>query len=323
MKAPASHPILDSARRTLRLEGEAVMHLMDLLDQNFVNAVETIDQCNGRAVVTGIGKSAIIAQKIVATMNSTGTPALYMHAADAIHGDLGMVLQDDVVICISKSGNSPEIKALAPLIKSRGNTLIGLVGNLSSFLAEQSDIVLNSTVEKEACPNNLAPTTSTSAQLAIGDALAVCLLEKNRFDSSDFAKSHPGGNLGKRLYMRLSDIAEHNAKPTIAPNASIKDAIYAITHGRLGAVVIEENNAVVGIITDGDIRRMLERYDSFKDISAKDIMTANPLTFEASELAVTGASLIKQHKINHLILTDQDRYFGLVHIQDLVREGLL
>lgn len=323
MNLPDSVSIIDSARRTLRMEGESVLALLDLLDSDFEKAILAIHQSAGRLVITGIGKSAIIAQKLVATMNSTGTPALYMHAADAIHGDLGMVQKDDVVLCISKSGNSPEIKVLSPLIKRRGNLLIGMVGNKSSHLAEHSDHVLDSTVNQEACPHNLAPTTSTTAQLALGDALAVCLLELSGFKAEDFARSHPGGQLGKQLYTTLKDLADQNAKPSVRPKDNVKEVIYQISNGRLGAVVVEEDNQILGIITDGDIRRMLETGNQLDTLTADAIMTPNPFVISGNELASSGASEIKTRKINHLILEIEGTYSGLVHLQDLAREGLL
>ena len=279
---------------------------------------------SGRLVITGIGKSAIVAQKIVATMNSTGTPALFMHAADAIHGDLGMVQPADTVMVISKSGDSPEIKVLAPLLKNFGNTLIGMVGNMDSYLAKQSDIILNTTVAQEACPNNLAPTTSTTAQMVMGDALAVCLMETRGFNSTDFAKYHPGGALGKKLYLRVADLLLTHGKPVIKSGATIKEAILEITKKRLGAAaVLNDNEDVIGIITDGDIRRMLEKYDSFTNLSANDIMSKTPKTIEADAMAVAALEKMRENNINQLIALDKDRYAGIIHLQDLVREGII
>ena len=279
---------------------------------------------SGRLVITGIGKSAIVAQKIVATMNSTGTPALFMHAADAIHGDLGMVQPADTVMVISKSGDSPEIKVLAPLLKNFGNTLIGMVGNMDSYLAKQSDIILNTTVAQEACPNNLAPTTSTTAQMVMGDALAVCLMETRGFNSTDFAKYHPGGALGKKLYLRVADLLLTHGKPIIKSGATIKEAILEITKKRLGAAaVLNDNEDVIGIITDGDIRRMLEKYDSFTNLSANDIMSKTPKTIEADAMAVAALEKMRENNINQLIALDKDRYAGIIHLQDLVREGII
>jgi arabinose-5-phosphate isomerase len=323
MKSSDTVSIIESARRTLQMEGDSVLALLDRLDSDFEQSAELIHNSSGRLVITGIGKSAIIAQKLVATMNSTGTPALYMHAADAIHGDLGMVQPDDVVLCISKSGNSPEIKVLSPLIKRRGNVLIGMVGNRDSHLAQHSDLILDSTVEQEACPHNLAPTTSTTAQLALGDALAVCLLQMSGFKAEDFAKSHPGGQLGKQLYTTLSDLAELNAKPSVRPTDSLKEVIYQISQGRLGAVVVSEEEQILGIITDGDIRRMLESGVDIAKANASSIMTPKPFVISGDTLASKGAEAIKTRKINHLILEVDDRYTGLVHLQDLAREGFL
>ncbi|HQY12246.1 MAG TPA: KpsF/GutQ family sugar-phosphate isomerase, partial [Ferruginibacter sp.] len=269
--------IIRVALGTIETETNAVNGLKEFINADFVKAAEQVARSKGRLIVSGIGKSAIIAQKIVATLNSTGTPSVFMHAADAIHGDLGMIQADDIVLLISKSGDSPEIKVLAPLVKNFGNTLIGMVGNMQSYLAQHSDIVLNSTVEQEACPNNLAPTSSTTAQMVMGDALAVCLMELKGFGSGDFAKYHPGGTLGKRLYLRVEDLAAQNAKPKVLPGATLKEVIVEMTEKRLGATaVVDEKNNILGIITDGDLRRMLEKTDSFKNLQAKDIMSSRP-----------------------------------------------
>lgn len=315
--------ILQTAKDTILLESSSLLDLSAKLTKSFVEATKQILNCNGRVVVTGIGKSAIIGQKIVATFNSTGTPALFMHAADAIHGDLGMIQNNDVVICISKSGTSPEIKVLVPLLKNGGNVLIGMVGDLSSFLSQQSDIVLDTTVDKEACPNNLAPTTSTTAQLAMGDALAVSLLSCKNFKSEDFAKYHPGGALGKRLHLRLSELASLNEIPTVSPSATLSETILAITEGRLGAVIVVQKKRVLGIVTDGDLRRMLSKQTNLANTFAKDIMTHNPKTIDHNVMAVEGVSFIKEYKINHIILTDNTELVGVVHIQDLIKEGLI
>jgi arabinose-5-phosphate isomerase len=288
-----------------------------------VDIVELIYASKGRLVVTGIGKSAIIAQKIVATMNSTGTPSIFMHAADAIHGDLGTIQQEDVVICISKSGNTPEIKVLVPLLKQGGNKLIALVGNKESYLAVQADHILDSTVEKEACPNNLAPTSSTTAQLAMGDALAVCLLEKRGFSSNDFAKYHPGGALGKKLYLKVSDLSVQNQKPQVKPTDSLKSVILEISSKRLGATAVVDNGELAGVITDGDLRRMLERGDSIEKLTAADIMNKTPKKIEAEELAVNAMSLLEKHNITQLIVTEKGKYFGFVHLHDLLKEGII
>jgi arabinose-5-phosphate isomerase len=274
-------------------------------------------------VITGIGKSAIIGQKIVATFNSTGTPALFMHAADAIHGDLGMMQQDDIVICISKSGNSPEIKALAPLIIKGGNTLVGMVGNMTSYLAEQSNYVLDTTVEIEACPNNLAPTTSTTAQMAMGDALAVALIKCRDFKSNDFAKYHPGGALGKKLYLTLADIAKDNTNPTVDEKATLSECIIAMTKGRMGAVIVLASDRIVGIITDGDLRRMLSEHTEIGHFKAIDIMTSGPKTLPNTTLAIDAVDFVKSNKINHIILEKEGNLSGIIHVQDLIREGLI
>ena len=318
-----STDILQIGIDTILMESKSLEKLGSLLDEKFTQAVERILDCKGRVVVTGIGKSAIIGQKIVATFNSTGTPSLYMHAADAIHGDLGMMQKEDIVICISKSGNSPEIKVLAPLITKGGNLLIGMTGNLQSFLAETSNIVLDTTVDAEACPNNLAPTTSTTAQMAMGDALAVALIKCRDFKSDDFAKYHPGGALGKKLYLTLADMALQNPKPVVNPDSSLTECIMGITKGRMGAVIVCEDEMIRGIITDGDIRRMLERSTDVGQFLAKDIMTSNPKTIDPQTLAIEGVKHLNTHKINHLILAEHSNFAGLIHIQDLIKEGLI
>lgn len=316
--------IIQSARSTLALEAASILNVAENLNEDFEKVVSTILQCNGRVIVTGIGKSAIIAQKIVATFNSTGTPAIFMHAADAIHGDLGMIQVNDVVICLSKSGNTPEIKVLTPLLKMAGNTLIGMVGELNSFLADQADLVLNTAVEKEACPHNLAPTTSTTVQLAMGDALAVCLLECREFNEADFARYHPGGSLGKKLYLKARDLALSNEKPSIKPDASVREVLIEISKNRLGAVVvIDSNDSVIGIITDGDIRRMLENYTDIEHLSAKDIMGKNPKSIQHDALAVDALDIIKQNNITQLLVLEQNTYFGIIHLHDLLNEGIV
>jgi arabinose-5-phosphate isomerase len=315
--------ILELAKTTLNIEADSVRNLQNYINDDFVDTVKLIFESKGRVVITGIGKSAIIAQKIVATMNSTGTPAIFMHAADAIHGDLGTIQKNDVVICISKSGNTPEIKVLVPLLKTGGNKLIALVGNLESFLAKQADYVLNSTVEKEACPNNLAPTSSTTAQLAMGDALAVCLLDCRDFTSSDFAKYHPGGALGKKLYLKVGDIASQNLKPQVKPDDAIKAVIVEISSKRLGATAVVDAGKLVGVITDGDLRRMLEKTDSISNLKASDIMNATPKKIEAEELAVNAMLLLEQHNITQLVVTEKGKYLGFVHLHDLLKEGII
>jgi arabinose-5-phosphate isomerase len=316
--------IIQSARSTLALEAASILNVAKNLNDDFEKVVSTILQCKGRVIVTGIGKSAIIAQKIVATFNSTGTPAIFMHAADAIHGDLGMIQIHDVVLCLSKSGNTPEIKVLTPLLKTAGNTLIGMVGDINSFLADQSDLILNTTVEKEACPHNLAPTTSTTAQLALGDALAVCLLECREFNEADFARYHPGGSLGKKLYLKARDLALSNEKPSIKPEASVKEVLIEISKNRLGAVaVIDSKNKVIGIVTDGDIRRMLEHYTDIEHLRAKDIMGQSPKSIQHDALAVDALDIIKENNITQLLVLEQNTYFGIIHLHDLFNEGIV
>ncbi|RIV69835.1 KpsF/GutQ family sugar-phosphate isomerase [Flagellimonas aequoris] len=315
--------ILSIAKRTLEIESKAISNLIDLLDDQFAHAVQHILESQGRVVVSGVGKSAIVASKIVATLNSTGTPAIFMHAADAIHGDLGTIQENDVVICLSKSGNTPEIKALLPLIKIGKNKLVGITGNMDSLLAKQADFVLNTFVEKEACPNNLAPTTSTSAQMAMGDALAISLLELKGFSSADFAKYHPGGALGKKLYLRVADIVVNNEKPQVDINTSVKDVIVEISSKMLGVTAVMEDNKVVGIVTDGDIRRMLSKYDNISGLTAKDIMTSNPKSVDVDTLAINALKLLQEKSISQLLAFEGDAYAGVVHIHNLINEGIL
>ncbi|HJS00994.1 MAG TPA: KpsF/GutQ family sugar-phosphate isomerase [Flavobacterium sp.] len=311
------------AKKTILSESEAIVKLIDYLDDNFSKAVEIIFQSKGRLVVTGIGKSAIIGQKMVATFNSTGTPSMFLHAGEAIHGDLGMIQKDDVIICISKSGNSPEIKALIPLLKRDGNPLIGISGNSNSFLAKGSDCVLNTTVDSEACPINLAPTNSTTAQLVMGDALAISLMEMRDFKAEDFAKYHPGGALGKKLLLRVKDMIEHSLKPTVSPETPIKKVIFEISEKRLGVTAVVENNKVVGIITDGDIRRMLNDRDTFTDLTANDIMTKNPKYATSSMMAIDALQILENHSITQLIVIDDNEYKGVLHLHDILKEGIL
>ena len=318
-----SDEILTIAKQTITEEAQAIAKLIDYIDDDFTKSVQYILQSKGRVVITGIGKSAIIANKIVATMNSTGTPAIFMHAADAIHGDLGIIQQDDVVICISKSGNTPEIKVLVPLLKRGNNKLIAITSNKNSVLAQQADSVLYAHVDKEACPNNLAPTTSTTAQLVLGDALAVCLLEMKHFGSSDFAKYHPGGALGKRLYLKVSDIVSHNQKPEVSPDTDIKKVIVEISEKMLGVTAVLNNHQIVGIVTDGDIRRMLSKTDSIKGLTAKDIMSVNPKTIEVDCLAIDALHLMEKNKITQLLATKQGEYMGIIHLHNLIQEGLI
>jgi arabinose-5-phosphate isomerase len=315
--------IQEIASRAIKEEAQAISRLADRIDTDFEAAVQSILQSKGRLIVTGIGKSANIATKIVATLNSTGTPAVFMHAADAIHGDLGIVQKDDVVMCISKSGNTPEIKVLIPLVKSMGNTLIANVGNRDSFLARQADYVIDSSVEKEACPNNLAPTSSTTAQLVMGDALAIALLEMRGFSDRDFARFHPGGALGKQLYLRVEDLCTHNDKPAVGPGENIRNIIIEISSKRLGATAVLDKGKLIGIITDGDIRRMMQKYDDVDPLKARDIMSANPMTIGKEQLAVSALRLMKERNITQLLVMDDDRYFGVIHLHDILKEGIL
>lgn len=316
-------PILDIAKKTIGMQRDAINHLLSLLSSDFEGAVECILQSKGRVVVTGIGKSAIIAAKISATLNSTGTPAIFMHAGDAIHGDLGTIQGNDVVVCISKSGSTPEIKMLVPLIKRGNNTLISMTGNPDSFLGQQGDFILNTYVEKEACPNNLAPTTSTTAQLVMGDALAITLLQLKGFDSTDFAKYHPGGALGKRLYLRVSDIVATNQKPEVDINADIKKVIVEISAKMLGVTAVLKDGKIVGVITDGDIRRMLSKYDSINGLTANDIMTSNPQTIATDVLAIEALELMQNRSISQLLAVQGENYEGVVHLHNLINEGIL
>ncbi len=312
------------ALRTLQLEASSVSGLSEFIDEDFEKVVQVLARCKGRIIISGIGKSAIVAQKIVATFNSTGTPSVFMHAADAIHGDLGMVQQEDIILIISKSGSSPEIKALVPLVKNSGNTIIGMIGEKDSFLGRQSDLIIHTIVKKEACPYNLAPTSSTTAQMVMGDALAICLMELKGFDSNDFAKFHPGGMLGKKLYLRVSDLYTHNEKPSVRPSQSLKEVIMEMTAKRLGATAVTDaENNLLGIITDGDLRRMLEKNISIDRISAAEIMTKKPKTIASDEMAVTALEVLKQNEITQLVVADKNTYLGMLHLHDLVREGLL
>lgn len=315
--------ILAVAKKTIHAESEAIAKLVDFINDDFVKSVEIIYNSKGRLIVTGIGKSAIIAQKIVATMNSTGTPSMFLHASEAIHGDLGMVQPGDVVICISKSGNSPEIKVLVPILKRFGNTLIAITGNITSFLAKGSDHILNTTVESEACPLNLAPTNSTTAQLVMGDALAVCLMEMRDFKSEDFAKYHPGGALGKKLLLRVKDMLENTLKPMVAPDAPIKKVIFEISEKRLGVTAVVENNKVIGIITDGDIRRMLNDRDTFADLTARDIMTKNPKMVKSTDMVVDAFNILEDFAITQLVVVDNEEYKGVLHLHDILKEGII
>lgn len=312
------------ALRTIDLEAMSISGLAAFINDDFEKAVAAIAECAGRIVISGIGKSAVIAQKIVATLNSTGTPSIFMHAADAIHGDLGIVQQDDIVIIISKSGESPEIKVLVPLIKNFNNIIIGMVGNMDSFLAKQSTFILNTTVEQEACPNNLAPTTSTTAQLVMGDALAVCLMEMKGFQSEDFAKFHPGGMLGKKLYLRVGELSAANEKPKVLPSHSLKQVIVEMTQKRLGVTaVVDEQDHLLGIITDGDLRRMLKDNVQIDKVKAADIMTVKPKTIGSDELAAEALNILRKHEITQLVVTDNGLYLGVIHLHDLLKEGFI
>lgn len=315
--------IIASAQKTITIEQEAIAHLNSLIDQEFAQAVATIYQSDGRVIITGIGKSAIIAQKIVATLNSTGTPSIFMHAADAIHGDLGTIQTNDIVICISKSGNTPEIKVLVPLIKNTDNTLIAITSNRDSFLGTQADFVLHAFAKAEACSNNLAPTTSTTAQLVIGDAVAVALLDLKGFSSKDFAKYHPGGALGKKLYLRVSDLTKMHDKPQVSPNASVKEVIVEISAKRLGVTAVVNAGEIMGIITDGDLRRMLAQNDNLEGLTASAIMSAAPKTINNDAMAVAAKEILEANGISQLIAIDHGKYAGVVHIHDLIKEGII
>lgn len=312
------------AREAINQEAAAVKNLADYVDDEFMDAVELIYNCKGRLIITGIGKSAIIANKIVATMNSTGTPAIFMHAADAIHGDLGYVLEDDVVMCISKSGNTPEIKVLVPFIERMGNKIIAIVSSTDSFLAKHANYVVRATVDKEVDPNNLAPTSSTTTQLVMGDALAVCLLKMRGFTQQDFAKYHPGGSLGKRLYLTVADVMDQSARPVVSGEENIPNTIINISQNRLGAtVVLDENEQLMGIITDGDVRRMVQRGTPLEALKAKDIMSPKPKSIDINELAVNAFNMMQKNKITSVVVLKDGKYAGLVHIHDILREGFV
>lgn len=315
--------ILESAIKTIDSESKSIAKLIDFLDDDFVAVAQLIYELKGRLVVTGIGKSAIIAQKMVATFNSTGTPSLFLHASEAIHGDLGMVQPDDIVLCISKSGNSPEIKILVPLLKRFGNTLIAMTGNISSFLAKESQFVLNTTVDAESCPHNLAPTNSTTAQLVMGDALAMCLMNLRNFSREDFAKYHPGGSLGKKLLLQVKDMLENSLKPMVTPDAPIKKVILEISEKRLGATAVVENDKVIGVITDGDIRRMLNENDTFTHLTAKDIMTKTPKMIQSTTMVVQALNILEDFSITQLIVVDHEQYKGIIHLHDILKEGIV
>ena len=316
--------IIKIAREVIEKELDSIKKLPEFIDNDFVKSIELIRESNGRVIITGIGKSAIIGEKIVATLNSTGTPAVFMHAADAIHGDLGIVRQNDVVICLSKSGNTPEIKVLVPFIKKFGNKIIAFVSNTDSYLAKQADFVIRTTVDTEACPNNLAPTSSTTAQLVMGDALAVSLLDANNFSDDDFAKYHPGGALGKKLYLRVEDLYILNDAPKVNINDKLREVIVEISEKRLGATaVLNNNNKLAGIITDGDLRRMLQKTDTLDLVTAKDIMSPNPKTIEPEEFAINAFELMRKRNITSLIVMKDENYLGIIHLHDMLKEGFI
>lgn len=323
IKLKTEQQIIATAVETIKIEKEAIEAFMGRVDKDFVNSVNAVFNCNGRVVLTGIGKSANIANKIVATLNSTGTPAIFMHAADAVHGDLGLVQKEDIVIVISKSGNTPEIKSLVPLINNFGNQIIAMVGDRNSYLASHSNFIIDCSIEKEACPYNLAPTTSTTVQLVAGDTLAMCLLDMRGFTSSDFARFHPGGALGKRLLLKVEDIVLAQSKPEVTPQTSIKDVIVTITSNRLGATAVVENNHLIGIITDGDIRRMLQQHDNIAALTAADVMSPNPKIIHSTALAVEGLKAMKDFSISQLIVMKDDTFYGILHMHDLMREGII
>jgi len=311
------------AIQSIKDEAYAIENLQFAISEDFVSCVERIISSSGRVIVTGIGKSANIALKIVSTLNSTGTPASFMHAADAVHGDLGMIRNEDIIICLSKSGNTPEIKVLVPLLKLLGNKLIAMVGNTDSYLAKQADYILDTTVEHEACPNNLAPTSSTTAQLVMGDALAVALLECRGFTAGDFARYHPGGALGKRLYLRVSDLYPLNQKPQVSVSDGIRKIILEISSRRLGATAVLDKGELVGVITDGDLRRMLESHSNVEGVKAGEIMSKNPRTIEAESLVSDALDVMRSNNITQLLVTHQGQYAGVIHLHDILREGII
>lgn len=314
---------IEIASQVLQSESKSIMRSIEYLNSDFEKAIEVIYQSAGRLVITGIGKSAHIAAKIVATLNSTGTPAIFMHAAEAVHGDLGMITKDDVILCISKSGNSPEIKVLVPLLKRDGNVLIGMTGNTESFLGKHSDYIINCSIEKESCPNNLAPTNSTTVQLALGDAMAVCLMKYKEFGAEDFAKFHPGGALGKKMLLKIEDMLDRNNKPQVSELANIKEIIFEISNKRLGVTAVVKNEELIGIITDGDIRRMLEKTSDFTNVTAEQLMTKSPITIDANERVSDALDILESKKITQLLVTSQGSYIGVLHLHDILKEGVV
>jgi arabinose-5-phosphate isomerase len=316
--------IISIAKETIKQEADSIANLVSYINEEYKRVVDLIKKSKGRVVISGIGKSAIVAQKIVATFNSTGTPSLFMHAADAIHGDMGMIQKEDVVMIISKSGDSPEIKVLVPIVKNFGNKLVAMVGNTNSYLAKKADLILNTTVDKEACPNNLAPTTSTTAQMVMGDAIAISLMYARGFSADEFARFHPGGMLGKKLYLKVSDLSLHNEKPVVKENSGLKELIVEITKKGLGATaVINKDGGIVGVITDGDLRRMLEKNMSLQKITASRIMSVNPRTISSGQLAMDALDLMRKNDISQLLVVDNGKYKGIIHLHDLVREGII
>lgn len=315
--------ILDTAKSVLLAESKSIENSINFLDSQFAAAVEAIYQTKGKLIITGIGKSAHIAEKIVATLNSTGTPSYFLHAAEAVHGDLGLLSPDDIVLCISKSGNSPEIKVLLPLLKRDGNQLIGMTSNPNSYLAQQSDFVVNAYIENEAEPNNLAPTNSTTVQLALGDAIAVCLMKIRQFTADDFAKYHPGGALGKKLLLKISAILDKENQPKVNSNSDIQSVIIEISGKRLGVTAVLDGDKLTGIITDGDIRRMLQNNTQFMQLKAKDIMTPNPKTIDTDHLVSEALDMMENHQITQLLVTDNGKYTGVIHLHDIIKGGLL
>jgi len=318
-----SESIKQIAISTIKKESEAISGLINSINDDFVKCVELIYRSNGKVIVTGIGKSAIIGSKMVATFNSTGTPSVFMHAADAIHGDLGTIQKGDTVICLSKSGETPEIKVLVPLLKMYGSSLIAIVGNRNSYLATHADYILDASVVEEACPNNLAPTSSTTAQLVMGDALAVCLLECRGFTKGDFAKFHPGGAIGKELYLKVSDLYKNNQVPKVNVNDPVKNVILEISSSRLGATAVLENNKLAGVVTDGDLRRMLEKNMDFTHLTAKDIMTKNPKTIGPEMMVVDALGLMRKNNITQLLVLKKGKYVGIIHLHDILKEGII
>ena len=314
--------IIEFGKEVIQLQSESIKNIAEFIDENFEKAIEIILNSNGRVIVTGIGKSAIIANKIVATLNSTGTPSIFMHAADAIHGDLGIIKNNDIIICISKSGNTPEIKDLVPYLNDNNNPLIAITGDKNSFLAKNATVVLNSYVKVEVCPNNLAPTNSTTAQLVIGDAIAVTLVKIKGFTKNDFAKFHPGGNLGKKLLLKVKDIVDSNIKPLVNSENSINDVIIEISEKMLGITAVIDNDEIAGVITDGDLRRTLLNNHEIKHLTAKDIMSKNPRLIDYDLMATDALDIMKKNKISQLLITKNNSYYGVLHIQSLIKEGI-